>query len=162
MKTVDVGAVLDEGRWTGYQKLLVFGTALTIILDGVDNQLLPNTIPTLIKEWGLPRAAFINALASGPFGMMIGGLIGGVMGDRMGRRTALLASVITFGVLTIALMGGGAFGPWLTGVIHDATGSYRLAFVLAILCCVVSAIAIWIAAPRKVRLVYGRVPKPAM
>ena len=103
MKTVDVGAVLDEGRWTGYQKLLVFGTALTIILDGVDNQLLPNTIPTLIKEWGLPRAAFINALASGPFGMMIGGLIGGVMGDRMGRRTALLASVITFGVLTIAI-----------------------------------------------------------
>jgi hypothetical protein len=38
MKTVDVGAVLDEGRWTGYQKLLIFGTALTIILDGIDNQ----------------------------------------------------------------------------------------------------------------------------
>jgi MFS family permease len=62
-----------------------------------------------------------------------------------------------FGVFTIALMGGGAVGPWLTGVIHDATGSYRWAFVLAIACCVVSAIAIWIAAPRKVRLVYGRV-----
>ena len=69
MKTVDVGAVLDEGRWTGYQKLLVFGTALTIILDGVDNQLLPNTVPTLIKEWGQPRPAFVNALAAGPFGM---------------------------------------------------------------------------------------------
>jgi MFS transporter, AAHS family, 4-hydroxybenzoate transporter len=103
MKTVDVGAVLDEGRWTGYQKLLVFGTALTIILDGVDNQLLPNTIPTLIKEWGQPRAAFVNALASGPFGMMIGGLLGGMMGDRLGRRTALLASVLTFAVLTIAI-----------------------------------------------------------
>jgi len=103
MKTVDVGAVLDEGRWTGYQKLLVFGTALTIILDGVDNQLLPNTVPTLIKEWGQPRPAFVNALASGPFGMMIGGLIGGVMGDRLGRRTALLTSVITFAVLTIAI-----------------------------------------------------------
>jgi len=103
MKTVDVGAVLDEGRWTGYQKLLVFGTALTIILDGVDNQLLPNTIPTLIKEWGQPRAAFVNALASGPFGMMIGGLLGGMMGDRFGRRTALLASVITFAVLTLAI-----------------------------------------------------------
>ena len=24
MKTVDVGAVLDEGEWGGYQKLLVF------------------------------------------------------------------------------------------------------------------------------------------
>lgn len=103
MKTVDVGAVLDEGRWTGYQKLLVFGTALTIILDGVDNQLLPNTVPTLIKEWGQPRPAFVNALASGPFGMMIGGLIGGVMGDRLGRRTALLTSVVAFAVLTLAI-----------------------------------------------------------
>jgi MFS transporter, AAHS family, 4-hydroxybenzoate transporter len=103
MKTVDVGAVLDEGRWTGYQKLLVFGTALTIILDGVDNQLLPNTVPTLIKEWGQPRPAFVNALAAGPFGMMIGGIVGGVMGDRLGRRTALLTSVLAFAVLTIAI-----------------------------------------------------------
>lgn len=62
-----------------------------------------------------------------------------------------------FGMLTVALIGGGAAGPWLTGVIHDMTGSYRLAFVLAIACCIVSAIAIWIAAPRKVRPVPGRV-----
>ena len=61
-----------------------------------------------------------------------------------------------FGTLTVALIGGGAAGPWIAGVIHDATGSYRLAFLLAIACCVVSAAAIWIAAPRKVRLVPGR------
>jgi AAHS family 4-hydroxybenzoate transporter-like MFS transporter len=103
MKTVDVGQLLDEGRWTGYQKLLIVGTALTIVLDGVDNQLLPNSIPTLIKEWGQPRPAFINALASGPFGMMIGGLMGGVIGDRLGRRVALLGSVVTFAVITIAI-----------------------------------------------------------
>src|SRR5688500_1744655 len=103
MKTVDVGAAIDEGRWTGYQKLLIFGTALTIILDGVDNQLLPNAVPTLIREWGQPRADFTNALALGPFGMMIGGLAGGVLGDRLGRRTALLGSVLTFAVLTLAI-----------------------------------------------------------
>ena len=103
MKTVDVGAVLDEGRWTGYQKLLIFGTALTIILDGVDNQLLPNAIPTLIAEWERPRGDFIGALSYGPFGMMIGGLIGGYLGDRLGRRTALLGSVMTFAVLTLAI-----------------------------------------------------------
>lgn len=103
MKTVDVGAAIDEGRWTGYQKLLIFGTALTIILDGVDNQLLPNAVPTLIKEWGRPRGDFIGALSYGPFGMMIGGLIGGLIGDRYGRRTALLGSVLTFAVLTFAI-----------------------------------------------------------
>ncbi|GGC48982.1 MFS transporter [Siccirubricoccus deserti] len=61
-----------------------------------------------------------------------------------------------FGAITVALIGGGAAGPWTAGVIHDATGSYRPAFVLAGACCVVSAAAIWIAAPRKVRLVPGR------
>jgi AAHS family 4-hydroxybenzoate transporter-like MFS transporter len=103
MRTVDVGHEIDEGRWTGYQKLLVFGTALAIILDGVDNQLLPNTIPTLITEWGQPRAAFTNAQSSGPWGMMIGGLIGGAIGDRFGRRPALLLSVVTFALVTIAI-----------------------------------------------------------
>ena len=61
-----------------------------------------------------------------------------------------------FGTLTVALIGGGAAGPWMAGAIYDATGSYTLAFILAMACCVVSAAAIWIAAPRKVRQVPGR------
>jgi MFS family permease len=101
MKTVDVGAALDEGQWGGYQKLLVFATALTIILDGLDNQLLPPAIPVLMKEWGQPRAAFGYVLTSGMVGMMLGGFIGGAVGDRMGRRVALLGSVVFFGLLTI-------------------------------------------------------------
>jgi cyanate permease len=59
--------------------------------------------------------------------------------------------------MTVALTGGGAVAPWAAGVIHDATGSYRLAWALAIACCVVSVAAIWIAAPRKVRVVPGRI-----
>jgi MFS family permease len=62
-----------------------------------------------------------------------------------------------FGTITVALLAGGAAGPWVAGLIHDATGSYRLAFILAIACCVTSSAAIWGAAPGKVRLVPGRV-----
>jgi len=103
MKTIDVGHVIDEGRWTTYQKLLILGTALTIILDGVDNQLLGNAVPSLMKEWSLPRGAFSTVLALSPFGMMIGGAVGGILGDRIGRRTALLFSMISFAVLTLAI-----------------------------------------------------------
>ena len=103
MATVNVGAMLDEGRWSGYQKLLILGTALTIILDGVDNQLLPNALPRLIDEWQMPRTAFNPALSAGPFGMMFGGVVAGMLGDRYGRRTALLWSVVVFAVLTMAV-----------------------------------------------------------
>ena len=103
MKTVDVGVVLDEGRWSGYQKLLILGTALTIILDGIDNQLLGNAIPSMMRDWSLPRGAFSTALAAGPFGMMFGGVFGGMLGDRIGRRTALLSSVIAFAALTFVV-----------------------------------------------------------
>jgi len=103
MKTVDVASVLDEGRWSAYQKLLVAGTALAIILDGMDNQLLGNVIPALMKEWSLPRAPFTTVLALGPLGMILGGTAGGVLGDRIGRRTALVCSVLAFAVPTLAI-----------------------------------------------------------
>jgi sugar phosphate permease len=61
-----------------------------------------------------------------------------------------------FGTLTVALIGGGAAGPWVAGAIHDATGSYGPAFLLAMVLCAASAAAVWIAAPRKVRLVSGK------
>ena len=63
-----------------------------------------------------------------------------------------------YGTITVALMAGGATGPWVAGLIHDATGSYRWAFILAIACSVLSAASIWFAAPGKVRAVAGRMP----
>jgi AAHS family 4-hydroxybenzoate transporter-like MFS transporter len=101
MKTVDVSSLLDEGHWSGYQKRLIFATALTIVLDGVDNQLLSVAIPPMMKEWAIAsRAEFTHVVAAGMIGMMLGGAIGGIVGDRLGRRVALLTSVFTFGVLT--------------------------------------------------------------
>jgi AAHS family 4-hydroxybenzoate transporter-like MFS transporter len=108
VNTVDIGTTLDEGRWSGYQKLLVAGTALTIILDGLDNQLLGAAVPALMREWGLPRSAFASVLATGLLGMMFGGATGGFVGDRIGRRIALLGSVVAFGVLTVLISFAGS------------------------------------------------------
>ena len=55
---VDVGHLLDQGHWTGYQKWLVALVALTIVFDGIDNQLLGIVIPTVMREWGVPRSDF--------------------------------------------------------------------------------------------------------
>jgi MFS family permease len=60
-----------------------------------------------------------------------------------------------FSLLMVALIGGGAVGPFVTGVLHDWTGTYTAAFALGIAFSVICAVAVWIAAPRKVRVVAG-------
>src|SRR2546425_4619256 len=108
MNTIDVGSALDDSHWSRYQKLLVFATAMTIILDGLDNQLLGAALPALMREWSLPRPAFVPVQTSGLIGMMVGGAAGGLIGDRWGRRVALLGSVVSFGFLTILVSFAGS------------------------------------------------------
>ena len=64
-----------------------------------------------------------------------------------------------FGTLMLVAISGGAFGPWVAGLVHDRTDSYELAFWIAIGAVALSVFAIWRAAPRKVRVVAGRVAK---
>ena len=66
-----------------------------------------------------------------------------------------------FGTVMLAAVTGGAAGPWVTGVLYDRLGHYTAGFWLALAMCFVSAAAIWLAGPRKVRLVAGRAGKTA-
>lgn len=61
-----------------------------------------------------------------------------------------------FGTLMFAAISGGAVGPWVAGLVHDATGAYTLAWGLGMASGVLAIVCIWIAAPRKVRLVAGQ------
>jgi len=88
--------VSADSRW------LVFLTAITVVFDGLDNQLLGVVLPAVMKEWELPRSAFAPVVSLGYVGMMVGGALAGVAGDRFGRKQALLGSVAAFGVMTLA------------------------------------------------------------
>jgi MFS family permease len=61
-----------------------------------------------------------------------------------------------FGTIMVAALAGGAAGPLVTGLLHDFWGNYTLAFLIAIGMSALSALAIWLAAPGKVRAVAGR------
>ena len=102
--TLDAGAIIDRGRCGPYQVALVFFTALTIIFDGIDNQLLGIVIPSIMREWGVARPAFAPVVALGFLGMMIGGLLAGLAGDRFGRKVALFGSMVLFGASTVVMM----------------------------------------------------------
>ena len=107
-----------------------------------------------LESWPSNALLYAMVFAQGFFGYALTSVMGPIVAEIFeGPHYGTI-----FGTITIALIGGGAAGPWLAGVIHDASGSYRLAFLLIIACCLVSSAAIWIAAPRKVRLVPGRLP----
>jgi MFS family permease len=61
-----------------------------------------------------------------------------------------------FGTIMLAALAGGAAGPWVTGILHDHTGNYAIAFALSIAISVLSAVAIWRASPGKIRAVAGQ------
>ena len=61
-----------------------------------------------------------------------------------------------FGTVMLAAILGGAAGPWLAGLLYDVTGTYSIAFWIAIACSLISILAIWLAARGRVRAVAGR------
>lgn len=99
----DIGRLLDDGPYTTMQKLVVFLAALSIVMDGFDGQLIGFAIPSMIKEWGITREAFVPAVAAGLIGMGIGSACAGLFADRFGRRMAVIASVFLFGAATCAI-----------------------------------------------------------
>jgi AAHS family 4-hydroxybenzoate transporter-like MFS transporter len=101
--THDIAALLDTGRTGAYQRWLVSLTALAIVFDGIDNQLLGVVIPTMMAEWQVARSAFAPVVSLGIAGMMVGGALAGIAGDRFGRRRALLASMTMFAAMTLAI-----------------------------------------------------------
>jgi MFS family permease len=60
------------------------------------------------------------------------------------------------GTIMFSALMGGAAGPWVTGMLHDLTGTYTLAFAGGIGVSALSALAIWRASPGKVRTVAGK------
>jgi len=58
-----------------------------------------------------------------------------------------------YGLITLFSGFGNALGAWLGGYVYDLTGSYTIAFGVAVVGKAASAGALWIVAPRKVRRV---------
>ena len=95
---------------------------------------------------------YVMVIAQGMLGYGLTSVVGAIPAEIFqGRHYGSI-----FGTLMLSSIAGGAVGPWLTGVLYDRTGSYTLPFWIAIGCSMVSAVTIWLAAPRKVRAVAGR------
>jgi sugar phosphate permease len=61
-----------------------------------------------------------------------------------------------YGFISLFSGFGNALGAWVGGFVYDLTGSYAIAFAIAVAAKAASAGALWIVAPRKVRRVRAR------
>ncbi len=102
-----------------------------------------------------PRLLYLMVISQGFLGYALTSVMGPIVAEIF--EGPHYGSI--FGTVTVALIGGGAAGPWVAGMVRDETGHYGPAFLVAIACCVISAVAVWMAAPRKVRLVPGRISR---
>jgi len=104
-----------------------------------------------------PLLLYAMILAQGTLGYGLTSVMGPIPAEIFdGRHYGSI-----FGTVMVAAILGGAAGPWITGVIYDATGTYSIAFWIAAGCSLISILAIWLAAPRQVRAVAGRAGKLA-
>jgi MFS family permease len=111
----------------------------------------------LIGLRAMPSAAllYVMIVAQGTLGYSLTSVMGAIPAEIFeGRHYGSI-----FGTVMLAAILGGAAGPWLAGVLYDATGTYSIAFWIAATCSLVSMLAIWLAAPGRVRAVAGRTRK---
>ena len=132
-----MGAVSDRIGREQVWALGCFGFTLTYIL--------------LIALAWYPAEALLWAM------VLVQGVVGYAISSVLSSVTAEVFEGPHFGAIFSSIMvyaiSGGAAGPFLVGLLHDFTGSDIPGFTLAGGFSLISAAAIWLAAPRKVRRV---------
>jgi MFS family permease len=105
-----------------------------------------------LKSFPTLPLVYVMVLAQGALGYGLTSIMGAVVVEIFqGKHYGSI-----FGTIMLAALAGGAAGPFVTGILHDLTGSYTLAFLIGIGVSGLSAVAVWMASPGKIRAVAGQ------
>ncbi|MBV9563320.1 MAG: MFS transporter [Bradyrhizobium sp.] len=99
---IDVTGVIERQRRNRLVLTVITLSTLMMFLDGYDLQAMAFAAPSIVRSWGIDKAALGIVFSAGLFGILVGGLVFGYLGDRIGRRLAILASALVFGGFTLA------------------------------------------------------------
>ena len=75
---------------------------LAAMLEGFDIASMGVAAPRMVPDMGLTPGQAGTAFSASPFGLFIGALMAGPFADRLGRKPVLLASVLVFGLFSLA------------------------------------------------------------
>ncbi len=104
---------LSELSWNRFHTTAVLLFGLGWALDAFEVTLIGNVLGALRQHFGLGSNAMSVILAAWFVGLMIGAAGFGALSDRLGRRRVFLASLVLYGVATLAT----AFAPNLAALL---------------------------------------------
>ena len=108
-RTLDVAALLESRKLTGFNYRVIGVSLLITFLDGFDLLMLSHTASYMADDIGLDKLQLGNVFSIGLFGMMLGGFFFGYLGDRIGRRPTIILSTFSFGFLTLLFALAGSY-----------------------------------------------------
>jgi MFS transporter, AAHS family, 4-hydroxybenzoate transporter len=104
---IDVTAVIERQRRNGLVLTVMILATTMMFLDGYDLHAMAFAAPSIIRSWGIEKAALGVVFSVGIFGILVGGLIFGYLGDRIGRRLSILAATGAFGGFSLLTVWAG-------------------------------------------------------
>lgn len=96
---LDICAIVERSRLSAFQMLVLGQCFLCMVVDGFDIQAMAYAAPSLIAQWGIPKANLGPVFSISMLGMLIGSLALGAIADRVGRRPVLVSASLTMAVL---------------------------------------------------------------
>ena len=134
--TITFGTLSDRmGRESGYFIASAAASLGVLLLIFVDGSSLKWLLYVFAITYGLGNGGLLSILAAATGDIFSGNALGRILSTQG----------ISFGV-------GSALGAYLGGYFFDQKGSYTIPFIVVLLSIIASAVAFWIAAPRKSRV----------
>jgi AAHS family 4-hydroxybenzoate transporter-like MFS transporter len=99
---IDIAALIDSHPLGRFQIWVMVLVGLSVVMDGFDIQAMGFVAPSIIREWGVSRAAMGPVFGTSLIGMMLGSLILGPVADRIGRRPVLIGATLFLSVCMFA------------------------------------------------------------
>jgi AAHS family 4-hydroxybenzoate transporter-like MFS transporter len=106
---IDVGALIDQHKFSWRQILVIALCTLLMMLDGFDGMEIAYVAPSLMKEWHLAPTMLSLVFTASNVSAIVGSLVIGPIADRQGRRWMTIGGTVIMGVAS--LMGAYSSGP---------------------------------------------------
>lgn len=100
MNTINVPALIERQKLSGFALLLIIWCFVIVLIDGYDQVAAAFAAPAMIHAWHTNAADFGRVFGVGLFGVLVGSLLLGFSGDRFGRRPTIIYGSMLFGILT--------------------------------------------------------------